>query len=232
MRVLRLILLLMPVAVIGACSATFERWVDDGSALPPSVEEYVVRKDDTLYAIAWAHGLDYLRLAEWNSIAAPKYVIYPGQRLRLTSPLAGKQATAAESPAKKAKPAKPRPPPPAASKLGWSWPLANPQRPAAYRRGISVAGGSGQPVLAAADGTVVYSGFGLKRYGGLVIIRHAGDFFSAYGFVTDLKVGKGDKVKRRQQIAALPAYRSKPGLYFDIRHRERRLNPLKYLPAL
>ena len=48
-------------------------------------------------------------------------------------------------------------------------------------QGINIAGSSGQPVLAAADGEVVYSGSGLIGYGELVIIRHSDVYLSAYG---------------------------------------------------
>jgi lipoprotein NlpD len=50
-----------------------------------SVPEYVVRRGDTLYAIAFRNGVDYRDLARWNAIADP-FVIQPGQRLRLGPP--------------------------------------------------------------------------------------------------------------------------------------------------
>ena len=43
---------------------------------------YVVRAGDTLYGIAFRHGLDYREVAALNRIPAP-YTIYPGQRLSL-----------------------------------------------------------------------------------------------------------------------------------------------------
>jgi lipoprotein NlpD len=46
--------------------------------------EYVVARGDTLYGIAFRHGVDFRELARWNRIAAP-YTIFPGQRLSLTS---------------------------------------------------------------------------------------------------------------------------------------------------
>ena len=51
-------------------------------AMAPRDGGYVVRTGDTLYGIAFRHGLDYREVAEWNRIPAP-YTIYPGQRLRL-----------------------------------------------------------------------------------------------------------------------------------------------------
>ena len=46
---------------------------------------YYVRTGDTLYAIAFGYGLDPMNIAKWNDISRP-YVIYPGQRLRLSAP--------------------------------------------------------------------------------------------------------------------------------------------------
>lgn len=48
----------------------------------PSSGEYVVKRGDTLYGIAFRHGLDYREVAGLNRIGPP-YTIYPGQRLRL-----------------------------------------------------------------------------------------------------------------------------------------------------
>lgn len=52
------------------------------ASTPAAGAEYRVVRGDTLYGIAFRHGLDYRQLAEANRIGAP-YTIYPGQRLRL-----------------------------------------------------------------------------------------------------------------------------------------------------
>ncbi len=46
---------------------------------------YIVQKGDTLYSIALNHGIDFKKLAEWNSIADPK-TIKPGQKISLVAP--------------------------------------------------------------------------------------------------------------------------------------------------
>ena len=46
---------------------------------------YRVVRGDTLYSIAFKHGLDYRDLATWNGIASP-YRILVGQELRLSAP--------------------------------------------------------------------------------------------------------------------------------------------------
>ncbi len=51
-------------------------------------ETYVVQKGDTLYGIAFDHGLDYKELADWNGIGSP-YVIRVGQQLKLVEPQQG-----------------------------------------------------------------------------------------------------------------------------------------------
>ena len=53
---------------------------------------YVVHRGDTLYSIAWQHGLTYRQLADINGIRAP-YTIYSGQRLRV-KPLAAQRSAA------------------------------------------------------------------------------------------------------------------------------------------
>ncbi len=53
---------------------------------------YYVRSGDTLYAIAFAYGMDPREVAKWNGISSP-YVIYPGQKLRLLALPASSRGT-------------------------------------------------------------------------------------------------------------------------------------------
>jgi lipoprotein NlpD len=70
------------------------------TASTPRDGAYVVRAGDTLYGIAFRHGLDYREVAEWNRVPAP-YTIYPGQRLRLSAArTAAAPRNAARSPAR------------------------------------------------------------------------------------------------------------------------------------
>lgn len=48
----------------------------------PQAGDYLVSRGDTLFGIAFRHGLDYREVARRNQIAPP-YTIYPGQMLRL-----------------------------------------------------------------------------------------------------------------------------------------------------
>jgi lipoprotein NlpD len=99
------------------------------------------------------------------------------------------------------------------------------------RQGIDIAGSSGQAVVAAADGEVVYSGSGLRGYGELVIVKHSPQFLSAYGHNRTRLVNEGERVQAGQPIAELGrtgADRDK--LHFEIRRDGRPVDPLQYLP--
>lgn len=60
---------------------------------PQKANFYVVRRGDTLYSIAWQHGLSSRELATINGIRSP-YTIYTGQRLRVQAATTGQVATA------------------------------------------------------------------------------------------------------------------------------------------
>jgi len=99
------------------------------------------------------------------------------------------------------------------------------------KQGIDIAGKAGDPVQAAADGEVVYSGNGLLGYGELIIVKHNASFLSAYGHNRARLVKEGDKVKAGQQIAELGSGGARDELHFEIRKNGKPVNPLDYLPV-
>ncbi|MEJ0061217.1 MAG: M23 family metallopeptidase [Terricaulis sp.] len=62
--------------------------------------------------------------------------------------------------------------------------------------GIEIAASEGAPILAAADGDVVYAGADLPAYGTLVLVRHADGFVTAYGYARRALVREGQRVAR------------------------------------
>ncbi|MBN8481300.1 MAG: peptidoglycan DD-metalloendopeptidase family protein, partial [Xanthomonadales bacterium] len=119
---------------------------------------------------------------------------------------------------------------------GWRWP-ADGARISAYvagdptRQGIDIAGKPGDPVRAAADGEVVYSGNGLIGYGELVIVKHTPALLSAYGHNRRRLVQEGDKVKAGQQIAEMgSSSASRDMLHFEIRRNGKPVDPAAFLP--
>lgn len=175
-----------------------------------SAGEHVVQRGETLAMIGRRYGTDYLSLARLNGIRPP-YTIYPGQRLRVPG-------TAAAST-------------PVAPPGGWTWPTAgNTLRgySAAHggNKGLDIAGQIGQPVRAAAAGTVVYAGNGLRQYGNLLIVKHNEDYLSAYGHLQKIAVAEGSTVSSGQTIASMGSPGDGRGvLHFEIRYRGTPIDP-------
>lgn len=276
---------------------------------------YVVAPGDTLYSIAFAHGIDFRTLAAQNDIPPP-YTIHPGQVLKLRAappsqpsgtavtgaapaaagvPPAAPQTTPRTTPAQPssapvfgpvttqtmtatgvvpaengsvtaapaatapaptesvaASPAPPQPvqpvvtavptPPPGASRnvagISWQWPASGKvvggfqSGSGGDGAGLDIAGNLGDPVRAAAAGTVVYSGNGLIGYGELVIIKHNDTFLSAYGHNSKRLVKEGDHVGAGQEIALMGASGApRVELHFEIRKDGKPVDPLGYLPG-
>ena len=85
--------------------------------------------------------------------------------------------------------------------------------------------------MAAAAGTVVYAGTGLRGYGNLVIIRHNDKFLSAYAHASRITVRENQKVKAGEKIAEKGSTGTdKVKLHFEIRENGKPVNPLQYLP--
>ena len=202
---------------------------------PTAAGTYTVRKGDTLYAIAWRHGVDYRELAKWNGIGRD-YTIHPGQVLRLTSrskttstqSAAQQQSTQRATQRQRAAVAKP-------PSMNWLWPVRGGEASVTTRpnggQGLTIAGRLGQDIHAAASGRVVYTGSGLLGYGQLVIVQHNDTYLSAYGHTQTVRVREQDSVKAGQAIATMGAGPSgAPMLYFEIRVNGRPTDPTTLLP--
>ena len=102
----------------------------------------------------------------------------------------------------------------------------------AKNKGLDLAGKAGDPVLAAADGRVVYAGAGLRGYGNLVILKHNNTYLTAYAHNQALLVKEDQSVRKGQKIAEVgnsDADRTK--LHFEIRRQGKPVDPARYLPA-
>lgn len=208
---------------------------------------HTVLKGDTLYSIAFRHGIDYKKIARWNNIRSP-YTIYAGQRLKLSpsqvtsKTYQAKNKTKASSTGgtKKKTTTKKIVSKPAGKpiKHDWNWPtkgvvIRTYSPNSGGNKGIDIGGKVGQPVLAASAGKVVYSGNGLASYGNLIIIKHSEQFISAYAHNSKLFVKEGGDVKRGEKIAELgKTGTSEAKLHFEIRYKGKPVDPIKYLPKV
>ena len=102
----------------------------------------------------------------------------------------------------------------------------------AKNKGFDIAGKAGDPIVAAADGRVVYAGSGLRGYGNLIILKHNNIFLTAYAHNQTLLVKEDQNVKRGQKIAEMGnTDADQVKLHFEIRRQGKPVDPAKFLPA-
>ncbi|MBC8050583.1 MAG: LysM peptidoglycan-binding domain-containing M23 family metallopeptidase [Chitinophagales bacterium] len=99
--------------------------------------------------------------------------------------------------------------------------------------GVNYAVPKGTPVKAAENGVVTYVGTEIAGFGNLILIRHAGDFVSAYAHNDEVLVKRCDIVKRGQVVAKVGATGtvSKPQLHFELRKASKPVNPEEFFTA-
>ncbi len=98
-------------------------------------------------------------------------------------------------------------------------------------KGVAIAGRMGDPVLAAADGRVVYAGAGLRGYGNLIILKHNNTFLTAYAHNQALLVKEDQTVKQGQRIAEMGSSDAdRVKLHFEVRRNGKPVDPIAYLP--
>jgi lipoprotein NlpD len=119
--------------------------------------------------------------------------------------------------------------------VDWSWPAAGtvavPFDEARGVKGLSIVGKAGDPVMAAADGRVVYAGSGLRGYGNLVIVKHNNTFLTAYAHNQTLLVKEDQAVRRGQKIAEMGSSEAdQVKLHFEIRRLGKPVDPARLLP--
>jgi lipoprotein NlpD len=101
----------------------------------------------------------------------------------------------------------------------------------AKNKGVDIAGKAGQPVLAAADGRVVYAGAAVRGFGNLIILKHSNTLLSAYAHNQALLVKEDQAVKQGQKIAEMGSSDAdRVKLHFEIRRQGKPVDPVKLLP--
>jgi lipoprotein NlpD len=214
---------------------------------------YTVKPGDTLIRIGLDHGQGAKDIARWNSLENPNR-IEVGQVLRVEPPLATAatgvvtrpvtQASAtplasASAPAPAAVPASASVSKPVATaaddEINWIWPTSGPVLSGfdeVKNKGLDIGGAAGEPVLAAADGRVVYVGAGLRGYGNLIILKHNNTYLTAYAHNQSMLIKEDQSVKKGQKIAEMGSSDAdRVKLHFEVRRQGKPVDPAKYLPA-
>ena len=251
---------LLAVGVLSACGTATVRPYSPGSSTAASRpaatvptrsvakpgQTVTIRRGDTVYALARIHSITPADLIAWNNLSNPSN-IHPGQVLRLypqsspgttatTRPAGTSGSTAGTAATRPAASTPAATPAPVNSGISWRWPangalVSRFVSGDATKQGIGIAGASGDDVLAAAAGTVVYSGAGLVGYGELIIIKHNDQWLTAYGHSRKRLVNEGQNVRAGERIAEMGrTSASRDMLHFEIRHNGKPVDPLRYLP--
>ena len=160
------------------------------------------------------------------------------------TPIAAGSAKPASAPASAASSAAPAAAPPVVpatagvageDEIAWIWPsngavLAGFDE--AKNKGLDIGGKAGEPVVASADGKVVYAGAGLRGYGNLIILKHNNVFLTAYAHNHALLVKEDQSVKKGQKIAEMGnSDTDRVKLHFEVRRQGKPVDPAKYLPS-
>ncbi|GJM14053.1 MAG: hypothetical protein DHS20C12_24560 [Pseudohongiella sp.] len=210
-----------------------------------------VRPGDTLFSIAFQYDLDFRSLAIANGLNPP-YTIFVDREINLdlnnvvnnggsvaTSNLGtavGNNSVARASAGSSASGSVLRQPvsrTPLA--VTWQWPhqgrvIRGFQ--SGVSKGLDIGGSVGDPVLAAGDGDVVYSGRGIQGSGDLIIIRHSDRYLSAYAHNSRMLVSEGSRVRAGEKIAEVGENSTGVAmLHFEIREAGDSVDPSRLLPS-
>lgn len=233
--------LLAGCAGTGKSSAPISDLSGTQAAETSSARTYTVKAGDSLNKIAKTTGVDAATISRLNNLTNPNQ-IRVGQVLKLsdrpadtgvkTAPVAGSKPSAKPLDAKEpdAKPTRASD----AGLISWEWPAKGKviQNFTATTKGIDIAGNAGDPIVAAADGKVMYAGNGVRGLGNLVIVNHDNGFITAYAHNRSLLVKAGQDVKKGTKIAEMgQTDTTSVRLHFEVRRQGTPVDPLSYLPS-
>lgn len=213
---------------------------------------YTVKPGDTLIRIGLETGQSWKDVARWNNLENAN-LIEIGQVLRVVTPAAVVAsdvggvvtrpvtttvvAPAVPTATKPVVPVAVSPAPVASSEddVAFIWPSSGTLLAGfdeARNKGYDIGGKAGDPVMAAADGRVVYAGAGLRGYGNLIILKHNNTFLTAYAHNQSLLVKEDQAVRRGQKIAEMGSTDAdRVKLHFEIRRQGKPVDPVRYLPS-
>jgi LysM repeat protein len=210
---------------------------------------HVAQPGETIEAIAARYGFEAVTLERMNGLVPP-YQVRPGDVIVLPNPavlvreapryappaLAGAAPPPRTVLASRETPAHtpPSAPPPARARAR--------SGPAFYQRpssgpilarfgamanggrldGVELAAPPGAPILAAADGVVVYAGGDVPAYGNLVLVRHPDGGVTAYGYAGSLSVREGARVRRGDTLGQAG---ERGRIFFQVRRGASAIDP-------
>jgi len=214
---------------------------DKLTILPVSGTTYKVASGDTVGRIALKFGVEENDIFQYNNIKSAnglvigQTIIIPGGKkisdvtaVAVNSPVIKKTSNAVAVIEKLINPSKAP-----ASNSTLLWPTVGHRITQYYswrHTAVDIANHVGTPLYAAADGTVVFSGWS-TGYGNNIVIDHGNGMKTRYAHASKLFVKVGDSVDRGDQIAAMGStgWSTGPHIHFEVMVNGVKLNPLNYI---
>lgn len=195
---------------------------------------HIVKNGENLGGIAAAYNVSAKSITEQNrivknSIRSGSRIFIPGGSLRAdsTDDISEKKGSQAES-----------------APLAFIWPMKGKitsgfgirkdpfTKKRSFHNGIDISANSGTPVLAAADGTVIFSGW-KDGYGNMVVIRHDKGYITVYAHNSSNLAASEKVVRQGETIAYSGMTGAVTGahLHFELRKIDRLtpLNPMRFI---
>ena len=214
---------------------------------------YTIKPGDTLIKVGLEHGQSWKDIARWSNLDNPN-VIEVGQVVRVVPPgrdvasssssssgrgvapvVVGSGSTTASSTTPAPTPTPTTPAAKGADDVDFIWPASGSLIAGfdeSRNKGYDISGKAGDPVIAAADGRVVYAGAGLRGYGNLIILKHNNTYLTAYAHNQSLLVKEDQSVKKGQKIAEMGSTDAdRVKLHFEVRRQGKPVDPSRYLPS-
>lgn len=214
---------------------------------------HVVGKGETLTHICEVYGLDLNAVAKVNRLHSP-YKLNGGETIFLpaTALLADPEQKKSDTPPKSLAGHKTTAPRYAAagairglrhpnvpllkfpvprgvltSPFGFRW--------GSFHKGLDIAAPVGSPVVACADGKIVFTGSQkrFRRYGNTVLIEHGNGAYTYYAHLSKILVKQGQSIKAGQKIALVgnTGRSTGPHLHLEVRVANQMYNPLAYFAS-
>ncbi len=193
--------------------------------LPPQIESVAVAQPVTTASRVDSRPLESRPLESRPASSETPAPVAPTSPAPATATAASATAAPAVAPAREGD-----------DDVNWLWPASGPLLAGFDEgrnvKGLAIGGKLGDPVVAAADGRVVYAGSGLRGYGNLVIVKHNSTYLTAYAHNQALMVREDQVVRRGQKIAEMGSSDAdRVHLHFEIRRLGKPVDPARFLPG-